>query len=220
MVLGPDGLRLNLVARRAFIEDSELQITMQLFNLLAFFLEHRGAALSFEELAAPVWARPRRLGDHHLVHTAVYRLRRALTAAGLENEIEAVRRYGYRLNAERPAAAPPNGSGDATGLALAVFDPTDPSRRISMANEATARLTGYGLRELTTQAGSMTRLWEPEQLAVVDEAVQDALSSGSAESLGRDLRRASGETVTVDVVFSRVHLAKHEPLCAAELSAA
>lgn len=89
-----------------------------------------------------------------------------------------------------------------------------------MANEATSRLTGYGIRELTTQAGSMTRLWEPEELAVIDEAVQDALISGSAESLGRDLRRASGEMVTVDVIFSRVHLAQHEPLCAAGLSAA
>ena len=213
---GPAGLSLDSSARRAFAAGRELAITTQLFDLLAFFLDHRGAAVSFEELAAEVWAYPYGAGDHHFVHTAVYRLRRILHAAGIDGLIEGVRGFGYRISAAPEPTATPAKAIRTAGRAIAVFDPFDPNLRFTMANEAALELTGYELEVLMDLPGAARRLWTPDERAIIDRVVRDALASGTATTSGRQLLRANGETVAVDVFLSRLDVANGSPLCVAE----
>ncbi len=208
-------IRIDRPARRAYVGDDELPLTTQLFDLLAFFMDHRGAAVSFDDLAAAVWSYPRNVGDHHFLHTAVYRLRRILATAGVDDLIDGIRGFGYRIK-----AAPPPDEVPVTlaPQAVAVFDPTDPDLRLAMANDATVQLTGYNIAALTNLREAATSLWSPEERVAIDAAVRETLNRGSAHALDRKLTRADGTVVRVDIAFSRLDLPGREPLCLAEVN--
>lgn len=211
----PAELRIDRSTRRAYVRDEELPLTTQLFDLLAFFLDHRGEAISFEDLAVSVWAYQPNVGDHHFLHTAVYRLRRILNDAGVEDLIDGIRGYGYRVKA---GPAPRKEAVQEAPRAIAVFDPMDPDLRLAMVNEAAVQLTGYSVATLTNLRQAAKRLWDPEEREQIDAAVRETLESGSAKARGRHLIRADGTVILVDVLFSRLDLPGREPLCLAEVS--
>ena len=212
----PGTLWIDEDARRAFVGGDELPLTTQLFDLLAFFMSRRGTAVSFEELASEVWSYPYGAGDHHFLHTAVYRLRRILLNGGVDNLVEGIRGFGYRVSARAQADASSIETMRTVGRPIAVFDPLDPDLRFSMVNEAALQLTGYEIEVITNLPRAARRLWTPGERAFVDLAVGDALASGTATTWGRELLRADGETVIVDLFFSRLEVANGNPLCVAE----
>lgn len=216
----PSGIRLERTERRAFVGSHELALTTQLFDLLEYLLDHRGEAVSFNQLASEVWSYTHGVGDHHFLHTAIYRLRRILQGTGIDDLIEGVRGFGYRVRAEPVAPKAPVMSLTlaASSRAIAVFDPSDPALRLLMANEATLELTGYDIDTLTNLPGSSTRLWRPEEREKVDAVIREALASGCAHASGLRLLRANGEEVAVDLTVSRLDLPDRGPLGVAEVT--
>lgn len=211
-------LKIDPDTRRAFVAGRELPVTTQLFDLLAFFMARRGTAVSFEELASEVWGYPYGDGDRHFLHTAVYRLRRILNDAGVDDLIEGIRGFGYRISATPDLLPRPVEANGTAPRAIMVIDPLDPGLRISMVNDAALELSGYELAELTNlPQGADEPIWMPEERAIVLRAVQEAMASGTPTSTGRQILRADGETITVDLSLSRINCATGGPLCIAEL---
>lgn len=206
--------------RRAFVGDHELALTTQLFDLLEYLLAHRGEAVSFDQLASEVWSYTHGAGDHHFLHTAIYRLRRILLEAGVDNLVEGVRGFGYRVRAESITANVPLMplALAASSRAIAVFDLIDPTLPLLMANEAALELTGYDIETLTSLPGSSARLWRPNERVKVDAVIREALASGCAHASGLQLLRASGDEIAVDLIVSRLDLPDRGPLGVAEVT--
>lgn len=147
---GPNGIMLDRRSRQVRAGDEEVLLTKQGFDLLALLLENRGDVLTKEYLAQTVWHHDA-VSDLHFLHTAVYRLRAALKAAGSQSPIVAVRGVGYTI----PGA--PFGAGafrpreafeSALRSSVVPTIITDTTRRIRFANEAFANLIGYTVSEL------------------------------------------------------------------------
>ncbi|MDA0352941.1 MAG: winged helix-turn-helix domain-containing protein [Chloroflexi bacterium] len=207
-----DDVRLAPNARRAWVGGRELELTTQLFDLLSFFLAHRGEAVSFEVLASEVWAYPHGAGDHHFLHTAVYRLRRILNGAGIDDLVDGIRGYGYRISAGPPIKEEP---AVLATRAIGVFDPRDADLPLSIVNDAAVGLTGYSMEALTRMPHIVDRLWPPEARLVINAVVDDAVRTGAADAAGLSLRRADGSTVLVDIAITRLG-ASAAPLCLGE----
>ncbi|QQQ77053.1 response regulator transcription factor [Saccharothrix sp. 6-C] len=72
-VLTDGGLRVDVGARSAWLDGREMSLTTREFDLLAFFLTHRGTAFSRGELLSRVWGWE--FGDQSTVTVHVRRLR-------------------------------------------------------------------------------------------------------------------------------------------------
>ena len=81
-------------AHVAYVKDQPLELTPKEYNLLLYFLENRGVALSREKILNGVWNYDY-FGDLRTVDTHVKQLRSKLGDAG--NMIVTVRGVGYRL---------------------------------------------------------------------------------------------------------------------------
>jgi two-component system response regulator MtrA len=98
-VLETGALRVDLNARRAFVEEREIDLTRVEFELLASFARRPGAAIARSRLVEHVLD-PEREGGERTLDVHVSRLRKKLGPAGAR--IETVWGVGYRL-AEAPA---------------------------------------------------------------------------------------------------------------------
>ncbi|MHB8573256.1 MAG: response regulator transcription factor [Candidatus Dormibacteria bacterium] len=92
-------LSLDPAQRRAFVDDSELQLTYTEFNLLSYLLSNQNTALSRQQLLDKVWGY-RAMIETKTVDAHVQRLRKKLQAAGdVGVSLEPVPGVGYRLSA-------------------------------------------------------------------------------------------------------------------------
>jgi len=82
------------VAHVAYVKDTPLELTPKEYNLLLYFLENKGVALSREKILNGVWNYDY-FGDLRTVDTHVKQLRSKLGESG--NMIVTVRGVGYRL---------------------------------------------------------------------------------------------------------------------------
>ena len=103
---GPDvlisgRLKVDGAARRAFIDDAEINLTPKEFDLLALFTSHPGQAVRREQIMDEVWD-PNWFGSTKTLDVHIAALRRKLGEAAT---IEAVRGIGYRLEAGDACAA-------------------------------------------------------------------------------------------------------------------
>lgn len=147
---GPNGIILDRRSRTVVVAGTEVSLTKQGFDLLALLLENRGDVLSKEYLAQTVWHHDA-VSDLHFLHTAVYRVRAALRAAGGESPIVAVRGVGYTIPGARNGAGVFRVRDAFEEVIRASVVPTmmiDTSRRIRFANAAFAELVGYTIEEL------------------------------------------------------------------------
>lgn len=94
--IGVGELHIDLAAHRAFWQRSPLSLTELELQVLAALAEEPGKAWTFRELLDKAWGVPGG-GDTEVVRSAVKRLRRKLTRAGVTPEIESVWGLGYRL---------------------------------------------------------------------------------------------------------------------------
>jgi len=101
VVLEVGDVRVDGPAREATFRGRRLDLTPREFDLLAFFAQHPGRALSREELLRKVWGYDY-LGETRTVDVHVRRLRVKL---GERNElIETVTGLGYKMTAPRAVA--------------------------------------------------------------------------------------------------------------------
>jgi DNA-binding response OmpR family regulator len=85
--------------RRTVTRDAEpVHLSAKEFDLLAYFLEHPGSALSREQILNGVWDYDHDPGTN-VVDVYVGYLRRKLGRPGRPAPIETVRSVGYRLRA-------------------------------------------------------------------------------------------------------------------------
>lgn len=146
----PSGLRVNCPQRRAWAGNKPIPLTALQFDVLCLLLERRGEVVSFDELSVEVWGYPT-LGRHGHVDTTVWRLRRTLRDAGLEDVIESVRAVGYSVPTDEPPATPeptlPTGAYDLLQTGVLVIESDG---HIRTANNAFSEFIGYRVSELTS----------------------------------------------------------------------
>ena len=90
-------LRLDLTGRHAFLDDEELNLSLKEYDLLAFFVHHRGMALSRELILERVWGWDY-VESTRTVDVHVRWLRERIeTDPGRPTRIVTVRGVGYRF---------------------------------------------------------------------------------------------------------------------------
>ncbi len=87
------GLHIDIRSRRVTRGEKEIELTYKEFDLLLLFVRNPNVALYREMIYERVWDSPY-MGDSRTVDLHVQRLRKK---AGLEQEIEAVYKVGYRF---------------------------------------------------------------------------------------------------------------------------
>lgn len=87
------GLTIDIPSRRVTRGDQEIELTYKEFDLLLLFVRNPNIALYREMIYERVWG-SQYMGDSRTVDLHVQRLRKK---AGLEKEIEAVYKVGYRF---------------------------------------------------------------------------------------------------------------------------
>jgi DNA-binding response OmpR family regulator len=87
------GLHIDIPSRSVSREGQEIDLTYKEFDLLLLFVRNQGVALYREMIYEQVWGSPY-MGDSRTVDLHVQRLRKK---AGLDHEIEAVYKVGYRF---------------------------------------------------------------------------------------------------------------------------
>lgn len=201
---GPSGISLDRRSRQVRAGDQEVALTKQGFELLALLLENRGEVLTKEFLAQAVWHHDA-VSDLHFLHTAIYRLRAALVAAGAESPVVAVRGVGYTIPGV-PAGAGAFRPREALESALRVsVVPTmivDTSRRIRFANDAFADLVGYSVEELLALPNSAV-LTPGDRQAIRTELLARVFAGGSERSEFVSLERRDGSLVQVPMISVR-----------------
>ena len=93
-----NGLRLDPVAHRVTVDNSELALGPVEFRLLHFLMAHAERAYSRTQLLGQVWGGSA-LVDERTVDVHIHRLRAMLRAGGRDAMIQTVRGSGYRFAA-------------------------------------------------------------------------------------------------------------------------
>lgn len=90
-------VRMSLASREVFISGKKIELTPKEFELLKFFIDNKGIALSRDKILNAVWNYDY-FGDLRTVDTHIKQLRAKLGAAS--TYIATVRSIGYRLDIE------------------------------------------------------------------------------------------------------------------------
>jgi DNA-binding response OmpR family regulator len=90
-------IRMSLASREVFISDKRIDLTPKEFELLKFFIDNKGIALSRDKILNAVWNYDY-FGDLRTVDTHIKQLRSKLGDAS--SYISTVRSIGYRLDIE------------------------------------------------------------------------------------------------------------------------
>ncbi|MFQ6026058.1 MAG: FHA domain-containing protein [Dehalococcoidia bacterium] len=94
------GLELDLAARELRLKGQLMRppLTKRQFDMLALLWRRNGQACTLDEIAATCWRGRQKAVDSQEIHTYVHRIRKALRAGGLQEDIlHNVRGYGYKL---------------------------------------------------------------------------------------------------------------------------
>lgn len=96
LMLRADTLEMDLVARRVVRAGAEVELSNREFELLAFLLRHRNAAVTRDMLARDVWKEPDGLVTN-VIEVCVNALRKKIELVGQRQLIHTVRGVGYAL---------------------------------------------------------------------------------------------------------------------------
>ena len=95
-ILEEDGIVLNKAAHSVSIDGAPVELSVKEFELLTYFMENRGLALSREKILSSVWDFDY-IGDARTVDTHVKKLRNKMGEKG--NDIKTIWGMGYKFEA-------------------------------------------------------------------------------------------------------------------------
>jgi DNA-binding response OmpR family regulator len=90
-------LTLNTEASRAFINETDLQLTQKEFLILCFFLKHKNRYMTAEYIYGQIWGHPM-IGSDNAIKVMLSRLRMKLAGSGYT--VASKRGFGYRIEPE------------------------------------------------------------------------------------------------------------------------
>lgn len=93
--LGAGGIRIDKIAHQVFVDNSEIELSFKEFELLCYFIENKGVALSRERILNNVWNYDY-YGDARTIDTHVKKLRSKLGEKG--DYIVTIRGMGYKFD--------------------------------------------------------------------------------------------------------------------------
>ncbi|GAA4117990.1 response regulator transcription factor [Nocardioides fonticola] len=108
--LDPDGLRIDVDARRVYSGDREVPLTGKEFDVLAILASHRDKVVSRGRLMADVWDE-NWYGSTKTLDVTIGRLRQKLESVGVREKVVAVRGVGFRLEGANSGASSGANSG-------------------------------------------------------------------------------------------------------------
>lgn len=94
-ILEEGGIRIDKVAHQVFVDGREVELSFKEFELLCYFMENKGVALSRERILNRVWDYEY-YGDARTIDTHVKKLRSKLGEK--ENLIVTIRGMGYKFD--------------------------------------------------------------------------------------------------------------------------
>ncbi|MCR4990601.1 MAG: response regulator transcription factor [Lachnospiraceae bacterium] len=94
-VIEHNGIKVDKLAHRVSVDDKEIELSYKEFELLVYFLENKGVALSREKILNSVWDYDY-FGDARTIDTHVKKLRAKLGANG--ECIKTIWGVGYKLD--------------------------------------------------------------------------------------------------------------------------
>ena len=89
------GIRIDKVAHQVFVDDQEIELSFKEFELMCYFIENKGVALSRERILNHVWNYDY-YGDARTIDTHVKKLRSKLGKRG--DSIVTIRGMGYKFD--------------------------------------------------------------------------------------------------------------------------
>ena len=91
-------LLVAILYRTVFVGKTKLDLTTQEYDLLIYFMQNQGKALSYKQIYKRVWGSDYEDAEHDALWSAIKRLREKLmiTPDGYDY-IETMRDYGYRF---------------------------------------------------------------------------------------------------------------------------
>lgn len=216
-------LLVDTAGRRIRIGDDEVRVEPKVFDLLVYLAEHRGRAVSQDELLEQVWGRT--VASDAVVSQAIHKLRSLLRdPGGMPDALTTLRGVGYRLDA-------------------AVTDGHGPDHRVRRFSIANLRLTLPALL-LVAALVAWWQVWQtaaqlPPRIALMPfenatgNADLDWIGAGGAAVMGEQLLRRGIDVVTpedldrisrssgedVDTVTAAVEMAGVEQVFAPRLVA-
>jgi len=151
----PPQIWLDQRALAVGVGDRSTRLTAGGFAMLELLIRRQGEMVSFEELARVGRVRSRALAESAL-HTAVYRVRKALEELGAPSAITNVRGFGYMLAADRALPLAPR---ELIAVIRAVRAPLLVAERghVLLANEAAVRRFGDAEGALVPDAKPASR---------------------------------------------------------------
>jgi len=90
-------IRMDLAAREAFVDEEKISLTPKEYELLKYFIDNKGIALSRDKILNAVWNYDY-FGDLRTVDTHIKQLRAKLGKYSFY--VSTVRSIGYRLDLE------------------------------------------------------------------------------------------------------------------------
>lgn len=96
----PDGLRIDVAARRVYAGEQEVPLTGKEFDVLNILAANRDKVVSRGRLMADVWDE-NWYGSTKTLDVTIGRLRQKLESVGVTDKVVAVRGVGFRLEAGR-----------------------------------------------------------------------------------------------------------------------
>ena len=84
--------------RTVFVGKTKVDLTTQEYDLLVYFIQNHGKALSYKQIYKRVWGSDYEDAEHDALWSAIKRLRdKLMLASGGHDYIETMRDYGYRF---------------------------------------------------------------------------------------------------------------------------
>lgn len=93
-ILETNGIRLDKIARKVFIDDNEIELTYKEFELLAYLIQNKGIVLSRDKIMEEIWGFDFE-GESRTVDVHIAFLRQKLGSYG--GLIKTIRNVGYKM---------------------------------------------------------------------------------------------------------------------------
>lgn len=93
-ILEINGIRLDKIARKVFIDDDEIELTYKEFELLAYLIQNKGIVLSRDKIMEEIWGFDFE-GESRTVDVHIAFLRQKLGSYG--GLIKTIRNVGYKM---------------------------------------------------------------------------------------------------------------------------